>query len=648
MNLKDHIASMKGKSVFDYTVYVNNSCVIAPGMYKLDFEPLSPLLRKNRDAYIDYLKETKKNADILYDILEEARDLSPSNNNLGHACNYVQRIQELLVYVGATCPDSKTKSKKVVAAKPMNKQKKVRFQEPKKSTSNTSKQAYSKNSKITNQPLLTSTKVKCSTSASGSQPSGNTKKDRISRTASSNQKNKVEDQLRSVKSSLNKKNRVSECNASTKTNMFKANSKSICKTCNECLFNACHDLCVVDYLNNVNKRAKSRFTSTIVVPSKKTVPAKVVKKTLSSSKNIGEPKQTNVGVQIILWYLDSGCSKHMIGQRSQLINFVSKFMGTVRFRNDHVAAIMGYEDYQIGNVMISQVYYVEGLGHNLFSVGQLCYSYLEVAFRKHTCFIRDLEGVDLLKGSRGKSKKHTYKPKSEDFIQEKLYLLHMELCGPMRIESINGKKYILVIVDDYSRNIITDNGTKFVNQTLKAYYEDVEISHQTLIAHTSQQNGVVKIRNRTLVEAASIMLIFSKALLFLWAEAVATTCFTHNRSLIRKCHNKIPYELLHDNKLDLRYFYVFGALCYPTNDSEDLGLVQNPSSSTPYVPPTKNDWGILFQPMFDEYFNPPSSVVSHGLFAVTPQAVDRTDTPLSTSINQDAPFASTSSTTHET
>nr|GFA39615.1 integrase, catalytic region, zinc finger, CCHC-type, peptidase aspartic, catalytic [Tanacetum cinerariifolium] len=74
-------------------------------------------------------------------------------------------------------------------------------------------------------------------------------------------------------------------------------------------------------------------------------------------------------VQIVLWYLDSGCSKHMTGNRSQLINFVSKFMGTVRFDNDQIAKIMGYGDYQLGNVTISRVYYVEGLGHNLFSVG---------------------------------------------------------------------------------------------------------------------------------------------------------------------------------------------------------------------------------------------------------------------------------------
>nr|GEZ86738.1 retrovirus-related Pol polyprotein from transposon TNT 1-94 [Tanacetum cinerariifolium] len=106
-------------------------------------------------------------------------------------------------------------------------------------------------------------------------------------------------------------------------------------------------------------------------------------------------------VQIVLWYLDSGCSKHMTGDRSQLINFVQQFLGTVKFGNDHVAKIMGYGDYKIGNVTISRVYFVEGLGHNLFSVGQFCDSDREVAFRQRTCFICNLDGVDLLTGSRG-------------------------------------------------------------------------------------------------------------------------------------------------------------------------------------------------------------------------------------------------------
>nr|GEZ82963.1 integrase, catalytic region, zinc finger, CCHC-type, peptidase aspartic, catalytic [Tanacetum cinerariifolium] len=155
-------------------------------------------------------------------------------------------------------------------------------------------------------------------------------------------------------------------------------------------------------------------------------------------------------VQIVLWYLDSGCSNHMTGDRSQLVNFVQKFLGTVKFGNDHVAMIIGYGDYQIGNVTISRVYYMEGLGHNLFSVGQFCDSDLEglvrgllkLKYKKdHLC----------LACAMGKSTKKTYKPKFEYTDQEKLYLLHMDLCGLMHVESVNGKKYILVIVDDYSR-----------------------------------------------------------------------------------------------------------------------------------------------------------------------------------------------------
>ncbi|GJZ78495.1 retrovirus-related pol polyprotein from transposon TNT 1-94 [Tanacetum coccineum] len=104
-------------------------------------------------------------------------------------------------------------------------------------------------------------------------------------------------------------------------------------------------------------------------------------------------------VQIVLWYLDFECSKHMTGNRSQLMNFVSKFLGTIRFRNNQIAKIMGYGDYQLGNLTILRVYYVEGLRHKLFSVGQFCDSDLDVTFRKNTCFIQNLDGVDLLSGS---------------------------------------------------------------------------------------------------------------------------------------------------------------------------------------------------------------------------------------------------------
>ncbi|GKF29448.1 retrovirus-related pol polyprotein from transposon TNT 1-94 [Tanacetum coccineum] len=244
------------------------------------------------------------------------------------------------------------------------------------------------------------------------------------------------------------------------------------------------------------------------------------------------------------------------------------FLGTIRFGNDQVAKIMRYGDYQLGNVIILRVYYVEGLGHNLF-FGQFCDADLEVTFWKNTCFIQNLEGVDLLSGSRdtnlytislddmlktspiscalGKSKKSSPQPKDEDTNPEKLYLLHMDLCGLMRMSSINGKRYILVIVDDYSRftwvrflrtkdeapeainkcikniqvrlnatirNVRTDNRTEFVNQILREFYEHVGISHQKSVSRTPQQNGIVKRRNRTLIEVARTKLIFSKAPLF--------------------------------------------------------------------------------------------------------------------------------------
>ncbi|GKE04972.1 retrovirus-related pol polyprotein from transposon TNT 1-94, partial [Tanacetum coccineum] len=203
----------------------------------------------------------------------------------------------------------------------------------------------------------------------------------------------------------------------------------------------------------------------------------------------------------------------------------------------------------------------------------------------------------------------------------------MDLCGPMRVESINIKKYILVIVDNYSQftwvkilrskdeapdaiikcikniqvrlnatvcNVRIDNGTEFVNQTLRDFYENVGISHQTSVARTPQQNGIVKRLNQTLAEAARTMLIFSKAPLFLWAEAINTACYTQNHSLICLRYNKTPYEMIHDKKLDLSFFHVFGSLCYPTNDSEDLGKLNAKADIGIFIgyKPTKKDFRI--------------------------------------------------------
>nr|GEW56767.1 hypothetical protein [Tanacetum cinerariifolium] len=282
----------------------------------------------------------------------------------------------------------------------------------------------------------------------------------------------------------------------------------------------------------------------------------------------------------------------------------------------------------------------------------------------------------------GISKKKSHKPKSEDTNQEKLYLLHMDLCGPMCVESINEKKYILVIVDDYSRF---------------TWYEEVGISHETSVACSPQQNDIVERCNRTLIEAAHTMLIYAQAPLFLWAEVVATACYTQNRSIIRLRHGKTPYELLHNKLPDFSFLHVFGALCYPNNDSQNLGklqpkadigifidfdeltamaskhsssglalnemtpvtislgLMQKPSSLTPYVSPLRNDWDLLFQPMFNELLNPPLSVdpqapevIAPITEVIPPVQAESTGSPSSTSVDQDAPSPSKSQTTSET
>nr|GEY85079.1 putative ribonuclease H-like domain-containing protein [Tanacetum cinerariifolium] len=489
-------------------------------------------------------------------------------------------------------------------------------------------------------------------------------------------------------------------------------------------------------------------------------------------------------VQIVLWYLDSGCLKHMTGDRLRLMNFIKKFIGIVKFENNHFGAIMGYGDYVIGNSVIYRVYYVEGLGHNLFSVGQFCNSDLEVAFRKHSCYVRDTDGVELIKGSRGsnlytisiedmmksspicflskasknkswlwhwrlnhlnfgtindlarkdlvrglprlkfekdhlcstyqlgKSKKHTHKPKAENTNLEVLNTLHMYLCGPMRVQTINGKKYILVIVDDYSRF----SWIKFLRS--KDEIPDVVIKFFTQIQHfspkDSAQNSITerccrKMKPYSSQSCSDNADIFQSSNVSM-AEAVATACYTQNCSLIHARHHKTPYELVHNKKLDLTFFRVFGALCYPINDSEDLrklqptadtgifvgyapsrkgyriynkrtrrimetihvqfdeltkpmapmqlgtgpapnfltpgqiisGLVPNPVPATPYATLTNKELEILFQPMFDKYLEPPRAERPVPPAQAEQAPVNSAGTPLSNTIDQDAPTLSIS------
>nr|GFA41719.1 integrase, catalytic region, zinc finger, CCHC-type, peptidase aspartic, catalytic [Tanacetum cinerariifolium] len=396
--------------------------VLTRTKHAVDVELTVPRLRNNRDAHQNYLRHLKESVETIRDIVEEAKVVRPLDRSIVSACRYTQHSQELL------------EKKQVTATKPSDRQ-----------DSNKNKHVVTQKIQKTNVLVPHSAGVKRCPKASGSQPKSNHKTNRISPAKGAN-KLPVED--------------------------LPMTNKSHPRTTNH-----------VD--------SSSRLTRTVV--------------------------------QIVLWYLDSGCSKHMTEDRSRLLNFVKMFIGTVRFRNDHFGAIMGYGDYVIGESVISRVYYMEGLGHNLFSVGQFCDSDLEVAFRKHSCYVLDTDGVDLIKGSRGsnlytisvedmmksslicllfkasknkswlwhrhlnhlnfgtindlarkdlvrglprlkfekdhlcsacqlgKSKKHTHKPKAVNTNLEVLNTLHMDLCGSMRVQTINGKKYILVIMDDYSR-----------------------------------------------------------------------------------------------------------------------------------------------------------------------------------------------------
>ncbi|GJU61868.1 hypothetical protein Tco_1243703 [Tanacetum coccineum] len=198
--LKNELRKLKGKNVVDYVVSKPTATIIAPGMYKLDIEPISHRLKNNKDAHKDYLKKTIENTDTMRGLVERARTQNPSEPLLDSACRFTKHVQELLVYVFKTCPNSPKPSEKLVAVTPLNKDKRVRFAEPSKSSSNTKKQIDSHITQDSNKPLLHSIGVNCSTSASGSKPSGNTKNNRTSQPSCSNKTNKVEDQSRSVKS----------------------------------------------------------------------------------------------------------------------------------------------------------------------------------------------------------------------------------------------------------------------------------------------------------------------------------------------------------------------------------------------------------------------------------------------------------------
>ncbi|GJV50825.1 retrovirus-related pol polyprotein from transposon TNT 1-94 [Tanacetum coccineum] len=743
--------------------------VLAPGMYAIDVKPIPHPLKNNRSAHLNYISHLKESVETVREIVEEARVVKPLDSSLNYACRY-------------------TKKKQVTFS-----------DKPGTSSSNAQKHKVHQRVQLTNIPVLPSTGVNDSTEASGSKPRSNTKKNRILPAKKENKK-EVEVRLRTNKSVWTKVNRV-DSSISSKRVVINSNSESVNSAshgmCVVNILNSVNATPTVRIVLNKEKqiwKPKGKLSDNSLNKSKQIwkPKGKLSDNSLSKTQRVwkatgklfadigyqwrptgkkltlgkldcgsqwrptgkkfalGEICQlTKLSVkcstlyanqQVMLWYLDSGCSKHMTGNRSKLMNFVEKFIGSVRFGNDHLGAIMGYGDYVMGDSVISRVYYVEGLGHNLFSVGQFCDSDLEVAFRKHTCFVRDINGTDILKGSRstnlytismdemmksspicllskaskskswlwhrrlnhlnfgtindlarkdlvrglprlkfekdhlcsacqlGKSKKFSHRPKSENTNMEVLHTLHMDLCGPMRVQSIKGKKYILVIVDDYSRFtwvkflrskdetpefvtnflkqiqvglnktvrfIRTDNGTEFVNQVMSKYYEGVGIFHQKSVPRTPQQNGVVERRNRTLVEAAyptndseNLGKFQAKADIGIFVG------YAPSRKGYR-IYNKRTRRLM--ETIHVTFDEIDQKMAHVRISSGPEPFIMTPRQLKSGLALTDKELEMLFQPMFDEHLeqsrvNEPVPSAPEINAQVVPPG-----TSLSTTIAQDAP-----------
>nr|GEZ03570.1 integrase, catalytic region, zinc finger, CCHC-type, peptidase aspartic, catalytic [Tanacetum cinerariifolium] len=378
------------------------------------------------------------------------------------------------------------------------------------------------------------------------QPKGNTRYARVPSASKSSKVKKnvtVEDHHRTLLVSKNQKTMSSECN-NIKLDIQNDKSETVCDTCKQCLATANHDACLLLSVNALNCRSNNMCAN---VP-------------LSANQ---KRNRTQV-VQICLWYVDSGCSKHMTENIKLLINFVWKFLGTVRFRNDHIAAILGYGDLKWGNITITRVYFVEGLGYNLFSVGQFCNADLEVAFRRNTCFIRDLDGVDLLKG---KCSINLYTINLYDMASAspiclmahatptKSWLWHQRLSH-LNFDTIN----------DLAKNDLVFGLQKFkyAKEHLCRSYEQGKskrASHPPKpVLYPKQRHYLLHIDLCGPMRVASIngkrncyCVLYSKP-------------FHYSPTF-----QKTPYELIQGRKPDISYLYVFGALCYPKNDREDIG-----------------------------------------------------------------------------
>nr|GEU98526.1 ribonuclease H-like domain-containing protein [Tanacetum cinerariifolium] len=365
-------------------------------------------------------------------------------------------------------------------------------------------------------------------------------------------------------------------------------------------------------------------------------------------------------IEIVLFIVDSGCLKHMMGNLKLLINFMEKFLGTVKFGNDQIAPILGYGDRVQGVVTIKRVYYVEGLNHNLFSVGLFYDADLEVAFRKSTCYIRDLKGNDLLTATSSQAWLWHRRLSHLNFDTINLLSKNNIVVGLPKLKfvkdhicsssSINGKRYVLVIIDDYSRYTWThclrskDDIPEVLIDFLRLVQRGLQaqkgfITKRQLLEHLNKmalsKDGTVHLDGENLDK----MKEKGDACIFVRYSTQSRAYRVFNKRTI------VIVETIHVNFNELPQMVSDHVSSDPAPECQRMALEHGSLNPCPQCKEnvtqadrtvtTSNEMDFLFSPMFDELLNGSTKVVSKSSVVSTadaPNQCQQLTTPLNTHI----------------
>ncbi|GKA81400.1 integrase, catalytic region, zinc finger, CCHC-type containing protein, partial [Tanacetum coccineum] len=403
--------------------------VLAPDMYTIDVKSIPPPLKNNRSTHLNYINHLKESVETVREVVEEARVVKPLDNALNYACQYTKLSQELLEYVIGTCPKSFNERDNKDPSTPLTRKKQVTFNDkPGTLSSNTQKHKEHQKVQHSNIPVFPSTGVKSSTEASGSKPRSNTKNNRYLPAKSVNQKT-VEDHPRTNKFVWTKVNQV-DSSTSSKRVVINSNSESVCKTCNKCLISVNHDMCVLKSLNSVNATP----TVKIILNKGKQIwkpKGKLSDNSLKKTKRVWKATGklfANVGYQwrptrkkFSLGKLNCGYQWRPTGKKFAIVEQCplsklpvkytiisanqqdpNKNRGTEIPNSPHLTISNAG---RTGRPLVSGLRLFKTYDGESFQAQEhrkkvnFCDSDLEIAFRKHSCFVRDMNGIDLLKGS---------------------------------------------------------------------------------------------------------------------------------------------------------------------------------------------------------------------------------------------------------